>query len=77
MLVHHADPCSIASLGEECVTGSPLMQDLALVGLVEAVEDVHQRRLARSVLTEQRVDLAAAEVEVDVVVGERRPGRTW
>ena len=44
--------------------------DLALVGVVQPVEDVHQRRLARSVLTKQRMDLATAEVEVDVVVGE-------
>ena len=44
--------------------------DLTLVGVVQPVEDVHQGRLPRSVLTEQRVDLAAAEIEVDVVVGE-------
>ena len=35
---------------------------------VEPVEDVHQRRLARAVLAEQRVDLARPQVEVDVVV---------
>ena len=61
-------PRSIASRGELIVTGLPLIEDLALVGPVEAVEDVHQRRLAGAVLAEQRVHLAAAEVEVDVVV---------
>src|SRR6185437_238646 len=35
---------------------------------VEAVEDVHQRRLAGAVLAEQRVHLARRELEVDVVV---------
>ena len=45
-------------------------QDLAGVGRVEPVEDVHQRRLARAVLAEQRVHLAATKVEVDVVVRE-------
>src|SRR3712207_7482041 len=40
----------------------------SLVGCVEAVEDVHQRRLAGAVLAEERVHLALAEVEVDAVV---------
>jgi hypothetical protein len=38
--------------------------------VVEPVEDVHQRRLARAVLAEQRVHLAGEEVEVDGVVGD-------
>ena len=63
-------PCSIASFGEPSSIGLPFEQDLALVGCVEPVEDVHQRRLAGAVLAQQRVHLAAAQVEVDVVVGE-------
>ena len=63
-------PCSIASCVEPSSIGLPFEQDLALVGRVEPVEDVHQRRLAGAVLAEQRMDLAAAQVEVDVVVGE-------
>ena len=51
--------------------------DLALVGVVEAVEDVHQRRLAGAVLAEQRVHLAAAEIEVDVVVRDDAAGSAW
>ena len=50
------------------VTGLPLRRISPSSGLVEPVEDVHQRRLAGAVLAEQRVHLAAAEVEVDVVV---------
>ena len=48
----------------------PPTSDLALVRVVEAVQDVHQRGLAGAVLAEQRVHLAAAEIEVDVVVRE-------
>ena len=47
-------------------------QDLALVRVVEPVEDVHQRRLAGPVLPEQRMDLAALELEVDRVVRDQR-----
>ena len=61
-------PRAIASFGELKTTCLPFDQDLALVRPVEAVEDVHQRRLARAVLAEQRVHLALAQVEVDVVV---------
>ena len=61
-------PRAIASLAELNATGLPLMTDLARVGPVEAVEDVHQRRLAGPVLAEERVHLAAPQVEVDVVV---------
>src|SRR5262249_4764046 len=50
--------------------GLAVHQDLARVGRVEAVEDAHQRRLPGAVLAEQRMHLAAAQVEVDVVVGE-------
>ncbi len=63
-------PRSIASFGELMRTFSPFDEDLALVRVVEAVEDAHQRRLAGAVLPEQRVHLAGPEVEVDVVVGE-------
>ena len=50
--------------------GLAVHQDLALVGLVEPVEDVHQGRLAGAVLAEQGVHLARPQVEVDVVVGD-------
>src|SRR5260370_3985931 len=36
----------------------------------QAVDDVHQRRLAGAVLADQRVDLARAHRQVDVVVGD-------
>ena len=63
-------PCSIAAFGEPSSTGLPLIRISPSSGVVEPVEDVHQRRLAGAVLAEERVHLAAAEVEVDVVVGD-------
>ena len=48
-----------------------VQEDLALVRVVEPVEDAHERRLAGAVLAEQGMDLTTDELEVDVVVGER------
>ena len=47
-------------------------RDLASVGVVDARQDLDQRRLAGAVLPEQRVNLAAANVEVDMIERERR-----
>ena len=44
--------------------------DLALVGLVGAVERLHQRRLAGAVLADDGVDRAVAHLEVHPVVGD-------
>ena len=61
-------PSAIASCGERIAIGLPLTRISPSSGPVEAVEDVHQRRLAGAVLAEQRVHLAAPQVEVDAVV---------
>ncbi len=50
-------------------TGLPLDADLAAVGLVEAVEDRHQRRLAGAVLADDAVDCTLAHLQRDVLVG--------
>ena len=42
-------------------------QDLALVGLVEPRENLHQRRLAGAVLADERVHLPGAQGEVDAL----------
>ncbi len=47
--------------------------DLAAVGLVEAVEDRHQRRLAGAVLADDAVDGAAPDREVDVALAWTAP----
>jgi hypothetical protein len=50
--------------------GRPVDDDLALVGTVEPVQDVHQGRLAGPVLPEEPVDLPRLHEEVHVVVGD-------
>jgi hypothetical protein len=42
--------------------------DLALIRPVEPGQDVRERRLARAVLAQQRVDFACGSLEVDVLV---------
>ena len=53
------------------------MQDLALVRLVQAVEDVHQRRLAGPVLAEQRVDLAGSTTRSTASLADQRRRTAW
>ena len=68
VLVHHPDP------GVERVARAvehdrlAVEADLALVGPVEAGEDVRERALAGAVLAEERVHLADGRLEVDAVV---------
>ena len=68
VLVHHPD----AGVDRRARRAEPnrvaAYLDLALVRVVEPVEDVHQGRLAGTVLAQQRMNLAFAEVEADVIV---------
>ena len=59
-----ATPAACAARGSAKRTGA-VDQHLAGVRLDHAREHVHQRRLAGAVLAEQRMDLAAVEIEVD------------
>ena len=45
-----------------------LQKDLACVGVIQAVQNVHESRLARAVLTEQRMHLASPTLQCDVVI---------
>ena len=69
VLVHHPDSAPDRVLRGRERDRLALEPDLPLVGLGQAVEDVHQRRLARAVLAEDRVNLASSEVEVHAIVG--------
>ena len=69
MLVDHADAGLDRILRAANGPLLPVDQDLAAVGLVEAVEDVHQRRLAGAVLADDAVDRAGRDDEVDRPVG--------
>ena len=67
MLVDHAD-APRDRVGRAGDRGHlPIEQDLALVGSRQAVQDVHERRLARTVLAEEGVDLVLADDEVDAM----------
>ena len=48
-------------------------EHLALVGLLEAADDLHQRRLAGAVVAEQPQHLALAQVQADVAQRDDRP----
>ena len=63
-------PSLIAADGERKSLLFAVDEDRALVGLVGAVQRLHQRRLAGAVLADDRVDRAGADLEVDAVVGD-------
>ena len=70
VLVDHADPASDGVSGTEDVDGLAVDEDRPCVRHGEPIQDVHQGGLAGPVLTEQGVDLARTQVEIDRVVGE-------
>ncbi len=73
VLGHHPDPRVDRVARGSDATRLPIDQDLTGIGLREPVGDAHDRGLAGPVLAEQRVDLAATDVEVDAVVGDEVP----
>ena len=77
MLEHHADAerARLRRAGE--LDRLALPAHLAGARLDQAVDDLHQRRLAGAVLAEQRVDLAGIEVEIDAVIGEEDRRSAW
>jgi hypothetical protein len=69
VLVHHADPRGDRIARGRERHGPAVDGDGALVGLLHPVEDLHERRLAGAVLTDDRVHVAALDGDVDVAVG--------
>ena len=55
--------CAIGRGGDR--DGLAVEADLAAVGAQDAIDDVHQRRLAGAVLAGEGVDLALAQLELD------------
>ena len=71
LLEHHGD-AGVQRLGRRReLHGLAAMQHAPRCRLDHAGHDLGQRRLAGAVLAEQRVDLARAQVEVDVLDGGR------
>ena len=69
VLVHHADAGRHGVAGAAEGDRFVVDQDFALCGLVQSVEDVHQRGLASAVLAEQTVNLPGFDDHIDVIVG--------
>ena len=69
VLVHHADAQIVGVVGILDLNLFPVLFDDALLGLIQAEQDAHQRGFAGAVLAQQRVDLPFAKLQGDVVVG--------
>ena len=72
VLVHHADAGRDRVLRRVEARRLAIYINRALVGLDQPEQDVHQRALPRSVLTEQGVHLARGHREADPVVRHER-----
>ena len=70
VLVHHADAQGVGVVGVADLDLLAVLLDDALLRLIQAEEHAHQRGFARAVFTQQRVDLALAQLQCDVVVGD-------
>ena len=70
VLMHHAHATGDGLAGVEACNLLALDDHLAAGGGVHAVEDVHQRGLARAVFAHQGEHLALADVQGHVVVGQ-------
>ena len=70
MLVHHADARRDGVVRALEGDGLAVDENLPLVGGEHAVQDVHQRGLARAVFSEQGVDVPLLDRHVDRVVGD-------
>nr|BFE67766.1 hypothetical protein GCM10020092_010670 [Actinoplanes digitatis] len=64
-------PAAMASRGATEGPRLAVDEDLALVGLEQPVELVHEGGLARAVLAEEGMHLAGLDGQVDVVVGHQ------
>jgi hypothetical protein len=55
--------------------GLSIHQNFTAVGAKQAIQDIHESRLTRAVLTDERVYLASPHAEINIVVGDYpRPG---
>ena len=70
MLVNHADAVRKRILRRTDDDRLTVDEDLARIREIDARDHVHQRGLAAAVLTEDGEDLAAVDLQADVVVGD-------
>ena len=72
VLMHHADLIAEGVLRRGDDDLPPVDEDLPFVGVVDARDHVHERRLAAAVLAEQSEDLSLPEREIDALVRRDR-----
>ena len=72
MLMHHADAVADRLARRGDAHRLAVDANFAGVGLVEAVEDRHQRRFAGAVFADDAMNDAALDAQIDVVVGVNR-----
>ena len=68
VLMHHADAAGNGAAGAEMRNFLPLDKDLAAGGRIQAVENVHQGGLSRTVFAHKRKNLALADVKRHVMI---------
>ena len=69
VLVHHTDVQVVGIVRVGYSDDITIFLDRTGLRLVKTEQDAHQRRLARAVFTEQRVDLTAPELKRNIVIG--------
>jgi len=69
MLVDHPE-AQAGHLVGLAVDGTPIQENLSLVGPQNPGEDVHEGGFAGAVLADDGVNLAASNLKIDTVVGE-------
>ena len=69
VLVDHADAVRVGVLGVADGDLLAVHEDLSFVGIVDAGQHVHERRLAGAVFAQQRHDNAVVHVKIDFIVG--------
>ena len=72
MLEHHADAQGPRLLRVANLHRLTVELDVAFIGLDRAVNDFHQRGLARAVFTQHGVGLAGLYPQTDLLVGHHR-----
>ena len=70
MLVYHADARRDRLAGRSKRAGGPVDQNLAGIRPVQASQHRHDRAFSRTVLAQQRVNLAGVKVEIHMVIGD-------
>ncbi|GGO29449.1 hypothetical protein GCM10010116_59040 [Microbispora rosea subsp. aerata] len=68
--MNHADAGGDGVGGGVEAHGRSVDADLALVGALHPVKDLHQRGLTRAVLADEGVDVPFGDAKVDVAVGD-------